>query len=112
MSNYLSSLGFETIYAEDFDSFEEQIKYFDSVKILVSPTSAGLVNSLLMRKNQTVLEFEVPLITNQRQSLHSIYTGLCFLSGHLYISIPSMRNSKELINKINTNKKLLELISE
>ena len=112
LSKYLSSIGFETIFAEDFDSFEKQIEYFDTVKILVSPTSAGLINLLLMRPNQIIVELEVPLIANSKQTLHSLYQGIAFVMGHLYILIPSMRNSKEIINRISSNKKLLEMLSE
>jgi hypothetical protein len=112
LSKYLSSIGFETIYAEDFDSFEKQIEYFDTVKILVSPTSAGLINLLLMRPNQIVVELEVPLVASGKQTLHSLYQGVAFGSGHLYMLIPTMRKSKEIIDRISSNKKLLEMLSE
>jgi capsular polysaccharide biosynthesis protein len=112
LSDYFSSIGFEVVCPEDFSSFEEQVEYFNSVKILVSPTSAGIANGLLMQKNQTVVELEVPLVASGRETLHSLYAGLLFPMGHLFIMVPTMRSSAEIINKIKSNKNILEILSE
>jgi hypothetical protein len=105
-------MGFEIVCPEDFDSFEDQIEYFDSVKTLVSPTSAGLVNGLLMKKNQTIIELEVPMVAQGKESLHSLYPGLLFNSGHIFIMIPSLRDSTEIINKIESNKNIMGILNE
>jgi hypothetical protein len=112
LSDYFYSMGFEIVCPEDFESFEDQIEYFDSVKTLVSPTSAGLVNGLLMKKNQTIIELEVPMVAQGKESLHSLYPGLLFNSGHIFIMIPSLRDSTEIINKIESNKNIMGILNE
>jgi hypothetical protein len=112
LSDYFYSMGFEIICPEDFESFEDQIAYFDSVKTLVSPTSAGLVNGLLMKKNQTIIELEVPMVSNGKETLHSLYPGLLFNMAHIFIMIPSLRNSTEIINKIKLNKYIMGILND
>jgi hypothetical protein len=112
LSEYFYSMGFEIVCPEDFLSFEDQIEYFNSVKTLVSPTSAGLVNGLLMKKNQTIIELEVPMVARGKESLHSLYPGLLFNMGHIFIMIPSLRNSTEIINKIKLNKYIMGILND
>lgn len=112
LAEYFYSMGFEIVCPEDFLSFEDQIAYFDSVKTLVSPTSAGLVNGLLMKKNQTIIELEVPMVASGKETLHSLYPGLLFNSGHIFIMIPSLRNSREIINKIELNKYIMGILND
>lgn len=112
LSEYFYSMGFEIVCPEDFLSFEDQIAYFNSVKTLVSPTSAGIVNGLLMKKNQTIIELEVPMVSKGKESLHSLYPGLLFNMGHIFIMIPSLRNSTEIINKIKLNKYIMGILND
>jgi|688.fasta_scaffold00156_99 hypothetical protein len=112
LSEYFYSMGFEIVCPEDFLSFEDQIEYFNSVKTLVSPTSAGLVNGLLMKKNQTIIELEVPMVSRGKETLHSLYPGLLFNMGHIFIMIPSLRNSTEIINKIKLNKYIMGILND
>jgi capsular polysaccharide biosynthesis protein len=111
IEQYFSNFGFEIIYPEEFHNFDDQIDYFDTVKTLVSLTSAGLSNALFMRPGQMLVELSVPLIVDGRESIHTHYQGLSFAKNHRYISIPSMRNSDDIIGHIENNLKLKELIS-
>jgi hypothetical protein len=109
---YFNSLGFETIYPEDFSSMEEQIYFFSQVKTIASVTTAGLANSIFMPKGGKVIELTVPLIVNGVESLHSVYQGISFAKRHKYMSIPHMRSTEEVIKTIEDDSILKAFICE
>lgn len=109
---YFNQLGFETIYPEDFDSMEEQIKFFSQVKTIASVTTAGLTNAVFMPNGGKVIELTVPLIINGVESLHNVYHGISFVKRHKYVSIPHMRSTEEVISTIESDSMLKEFICE
>jgi hypothetical protein len=53
--NYLSQMGFITVYAEELD-IEQQAKIFANADIIIAPHGAGLVNLSFSRPNIKVIE--------------------------------------------------------
>jgi hypothetical protein len=116
-----SDLGFEIVYPEDFKNFQEQLDFFYSVKVLVSLTSSGIVNSVFMKPGGTIVEIVTPLIAqspiiseeylkkynidpkeyeidiNTVQEIHMFYHNLAFFKEHTYISIPNYYRSTDKI---------------
>lgn len=112
LESYLKSNGFEIVYPEDFDSFEDQIKYFSSVKTLVSPTGAGLINMCFMKDRCQVVELTIPMMVQGESTIHQHYAPIAWAKRLVYFSIPSMRSTKEVIETIESNSVLKYLISD
>jgi hypothetical protein len=112
LANYFISMGFEVVYPEDFTNMEDQIKFFSTVKTIASVTSAAIVNCVFMPKNSKVIELTVPLVVGGTESVHDVYHGISFAKFHKYVSIPSMRKSKDLIDIIESDSDLKRFISE
>lgn len=114
--------GFETVYPEDFDNFEEQINFFRSVKTIASLTSSGLANALLMKPGGTVVEITTPLVVAPlsgfgelgyiNREIHNYYKTIAMLKRHLYISIPNpyvkIRELDEFFDSIPYASKILK----
>lgn len=112
---YFRSLGFEIVVPEDFDDFEDQIKYMASAKIIASSTSSGLLNSLFMNDGSTMLELLTPLYRDSERvgvskTLHTYYIPVAYVKKHLHISIPHDRSPSEIISAIEGNSYLKELL--
>lgn len=114
---YFSSLGFEIIVPEDFETFEEQINFFYSVKTLVSATSSGFINACFMRPGSTMVEITTPLISFDKigngvtdrgskgqEELHHFYHAISVTKRHKYFSIPNTsRKIEDIINVIESD---------
>lgn len=136
LENFLSELGFEIVYGEDFESMEDQIRFFSEVDVLVSITSSGIANSLFMKPGGTILEFATTFGIAQpfgatyvpsddvrlrkpptppfdaAESLHHLYRDLCYKMDHTYISIPNYtRQAKDICDRITNLKHLKELFN-
>ena len=112
LENYFLSNGFEVVYPEDFDTFEDQIRYFSSVKTLVSATSAGLVNMCFMKDKAQLVELTIPMLVQGTISIHGHYASMAWAKKLIYFSIPSRRSTEDIIDSIEKNPILLSLISE
>jgi hypothetical protein len=112
MEDYFSSLGFEIVYPEDFDSMESQIHFFSEVKTIASVSGSGLVNCLFMPNGGKVIELSAPILTDGIEMVHSNFHSLTFPKQHKYISVSSMRLSDEYINQIESDRILKEFICE
>ncbi len=110
--DFLSLNGFEIIVPEDFQAFEEQIKFFSSVKTLVSPTGAGLANMVFMKPGSTIIELTTSLIADGREDVHTHYQGLAYATEQTYISLPVMRNSYKAIDIIKKSEGIMKIINE
>jgi hypothetical protein len=130
-------LGFEIVYPEDFNNFQEQLDFFYSVKSLASITSSGIVNAVFMPPGGNIIEIVTPLITqspvvsneylkkhnvnptdyeidiNTVQEIHMFYHNLAFFKDHTYIGIPNYsRDSDKLQAFIDNNKILKEMLEK
>lgn len=112
LESYLKSNGFEIVYPEDFDSFEDQIKYFSSVKTLISPTGAGLVNMCFMKDGCQVVELTIPMMVQGESTIHQHYAPIAWAKGLVYFSIPSMRSSEDVLKIMDSNSIIKGLIME
>lgn len=112
LEQYFLSHGFEIVYPEDFLCFEDQIKYFSSVKTLISTTSAGLTNMCFMKDKTQVIEITIPMLVQGKITLHGHYASIAWAKKLVYFSIPSMRSTEDVIDTIKNNPILLSLISE
>lgn len=118
LEDYFSSLGYEIVYAEDFETFQDQINYMYQVEKLVSLTGSGLTNSVFMQPGQTIIEIMTPLVIpfpdldNPYKSiliedLHHFYTVMAFKKKHTYLAIENQnKGSIEIVDKINSDPKL------
>lgn len=138
IENFFRSIGFEIIQPEEaFSNLKDQIKFFNTVKVLVSATSSGLTNSIFMQPGQTVIEIKTPLalefdhevfIANGAPAIyemdpyrprmlvhevHHFYEIISLKKNHLHVSIPNIeKNMKNLVVRISQDQKLMSLISE
>ena len=112
MEQFFIKLGFEIIYPEDFGTFEDQIKYFDNVKMLAGVTTGGLINAVFMPRGGTVFELSTPLLGNGMESIHHFYKEISFVKQHKYISITNFRNAKQIIDFIKKDKALVSFLNE
>jgi hypothetical protein len=118
VEDYFEKHGFDIIFPEDFENFEDQIKYFNSVKLVVSNTSAGLVNSIFMQPGTLMMELLVPLTVEIStegkafEQVHIFYPQISYACGLNYIAVPHHRNPLKLIKKLESNKFLQVVINE
>lgn len=112
LESYLKSNGFEIVYPEDFESFEDQIKYFSSVKTLISPTGAGLINMCFMKDACQVVELTIPMMVQGESTIHQHYAPIAWAKKLIYFSIPSMRSSEEVLKIMESNNIIKSLIKE
>lgn len=125
IENFFKDRGFEIIYPEDFDNFEDQLNFFYSVKTIASLTSSGLANSCFMQPGGEVIELMSPMLVNHPilrheetvvsdsvvVEIHSFYQHLCFLKNHLYIGIPNYsRSAQDVISYCNSNATIKEIL--
>ena len=105
----------EIIAAEDFDTFEEQINYFSSVKTLISVTGSGLLNMLMMPNFGNVVEIYTPvessifdsktLTRSTGTTLHNQYRDISWSKQHSHFSTYNHVNLSidDLINQLDNN---------
>lgn len=123
LEKMFKKMGFEIIYPEDFETFEDQINFFYSVKTIASLTSSGLTNAIFMQPGGTVIEVITPLtarpISNGEpgylnREFHNYYKNIAATKKHLYIGLPNPYASMEELNQfldINENaKKILKQV--
>jgi hypothetical protein len=108
LEEYFKSLGFVIVYAEEFESYEDQVRFFASAKVIAGVTGAGLWNALFMKSGGLVLEISTPLATSDNGSpmvdYHPHYATLAYAMGMNYLAIPSsLRHGSEIVDKIENN---------
>ena len=112
IEEFFKKYNFEIINPEKFNSLFDQLNYMNSVKLLVSATSAGLTNCIFMKKNQKVIELSTDIAIGGQEEVHSFFLELCFIMNHQYINIPHLRKASDIIKSFTNNKYLMELINE
>jgi hypothetical protein len=124
IEEYFMSMGFDIVYSDEFQSFEEQMNFFYNVKTIASLTGAGLTNACFMQPGSTVIEICTPLISfaqvgngitdngsEGQEEVHHFYNVISTMKDHNYISISNMtRSSEQIIQKIENNKALKDFL--
>ena len=111
--HFMQSIGYEIVYPEKFATIEEQINFFNDVKIIVSTTSSSLLNSVFMQPGGVVVDLMTPMFpgTSPYFELHNdLYLYLSYIKKHHYIGIPNKYNSDELVDYITSNNTLMQLL--
>lgn len=116
IEEFFKNNGCEIVIPETFKTFEDQIKYFSSVKTLIGLTGSGLLNMLMMPNKSNIVEIYTPLETSsynvetksrmKRTSTHGQYRDIAWSKNHTYVSIQNEynSNSKDLVDKLEKNK--------
>jgi len=100
LENLLRANGFEICTPEMFNSIEDQIKYFDKAKIIVSLSGSGLTNLLFMRKNTTIIELSTTQLLKQNIEFHfHFYLISSLFSEKIYVSVPNVTRKYDKIEK-------------
>jgi len=92
VERYMRENGVEVVYPEDFSSFNEQLKYIRSAKVLITVSGAALTNLAFMQSGQTVLELANQLETNVGRDTydvgyHTHYYEMALARQHKYITV-------------------------
>jgi Glycosyltransferase 61 len=126
LDNYFASLGFEIVFAEQLNSFEDQINLFYEAEIIVGTSGSGLANAIFMQEGTTVVELLTPLIISMPKSIltnsphdntrpfnqddyfvaeeiHHFYSKVAFHKKQKYVSIPNQDRSVSKIKDIINN---------
>ena len=125
LENFLSNYNFEILHPEEFfdKDYISQINYFYEVKTLMSVTSSGLVNQMLMQSNTNIIEISTPLmfIENKKEikdeiineHLQYFYKDFAYLKDQFYCAIANEDlQADTVINKIKNNKYLMDIIND
>lgn len=115
LEQFFKENGFEIILPENFETFEDQVSFFNEVHTLVSATSAGILNSIFMQPGGTVIELIVtkPLFDNipGLASIHSDHFLLMsFTKKHKYIGIRTPKSGHDIINYIQNDTAFMDFI--
>ena len=101
LEEYMKNKGYEIVYAEEFNSIFDQIRFMSKVKTLVSPTSSGITNALFMKPGGNILELTTSFQMLDREDLHHQYVNLAYSLNHNYHAIQNKdRNADIIINKL------------
>jgi hypothetical protein len=124
LEDFLRSIGFEVVYPEDFQSMEDQIRYFSEVEVLVSVTSSGIANAMFMKPGGAIVELTTTFLMMMSyeeagmppyeayESIHHIYNNLAYVVGHNHFTIPNYtRQAEDIRDRIINNKYLKELFN-
>jgi hypothetical protein len=110
VEDYFIGLGFTVVYAEDINSFDEQLQLIASCKTVASITSSSLTTCFVMAPNTSVVELATPLengspisIDNTGFDVHHHYKVFSDVGRKNYLSIPHNRIASDLIASIENN---------
>jgi hypothetical protein len=107
-------LGYEIVYSEMFDSFQDQIDYFHTAKTVASLTGSGLTNGAFMQPGGTLIEITTPLVVSipapgeptknlknlyYVQELHNFYKNIAYYQDLYYFTIQNPSRSVEEFKK-------------
>lgn len=121
LEGYFASLGYDIVHAEKFQSFQDQLDYFYSVKTLVSLTGSGLTNAAFMQPGGTMFEIVTPLVVTvpfpykQKditdpfyvQEIHNFYKNLAYYQQHTYACVQNpSRKIEDFMNLVDGDAKL------
>jgi len=115
LENFLKLNGFEIVYAEKFTSIKEQINYFNDVSLLIAATSSGLLNSIFMPPNGTVIDLITPIIpgVSDAYQIHSHqYLEMAYAKKHNYLGIPSKFYAEGIVEYFLKNQKIFDFITK
>ena len=122
LQEYLFKNGVECLSLENkFNTFEEQINYFYSVKILIAATSAGLTNCLYMQPGSILVELVTPQLIEHNTSdgpslgisINSLWQPITSVKEIDHISVSNLeRNAIAVLNKIKNTTYLQKVIEE
>jgi hypothetical protein len=122
LEKIFKKLGFEIVYPEDFKTFEDQINFFYSVKVVASLTSSGLTNSIFMQPGGTIVEVITPLTARPiaagvqgflNKEFHNYYKNLAATKKHLYIGLPCPHSTMDELEEFFVmNESALKLLKQ
>jgi hypothetical protein len=107
LEEYFRSKGYEVISSEMyFKTFKDQIAFFHEVEVLAGVSGSGFTNLIFMQDNQTAVDITAELVFSNGElgalqvidSQHWLYNS--YMKHHLHISIPSRRDPRRVIEKI------------
>lgn len=115
LEEYFRRYGFEVVNPdEDFKSIEEQVTFMSRVKVLISLTSAGLMNMLMMQDKQSIVELRVEFVSGRGmrlvQEIHDQYPSISFVNMHDYTLIPNKRSAQEIITEFESKPHLKAIL--
>lgn len=116
LETLFAKFGYEIIYPEEFETFEEQVRFFGTVKTLIGITGAGLTNMIFMKPGTSVIELSVPMgyvgdLRNFEFTFHGIYKEMASANKMFYGDIVTMRSYHDVESLVNSNT-LLKMILE
>lgn len=121
LESFFSDQGYEIVDpSRDFETLAEQILYMSQASVLAAVTCSGLANMIFMNPNQKVLEIQAQIVQNiydpaqltayvPMQGVHTMYSLLTYMKGHLLFSLPSHRDPDDVIQRLKSSG-LLEII--
>ena len=122
---YFSNLGYDIIHAEMFNSFQEQLDYFYSVKTIAGLTGSGLTNATFMQPGGTMFEIVTPLVVAVPpkngvkditkpffvQEIHNFYKNIAYYQNHAFVCVQNPdRSFDEFVDAVDNSPKLKEFL--
>lgn len=113
LESIFKDIGFEIVYAENFENFIDQINYFNNVEVLAGLTGAGMTNMIFMNPGSKVIQLINPIsFVHDKNTiikeLHLIYDSLAFFKNHTMLLIPNKFNPADIENDVN----MIQLIKD
>jgi hypothetical protein len=88
LEEYLESKGVYILKPSKIASHWDQVAILQKASTLIGVTGTGLINSLMMREGQTVIELKLELIDGfGKLGLIDYYSDFAYAKGHTYIAL-------------------------
>lgn len=108
LEEYFRARGYEVIIPEKtFSSFDDQIRYFNQVRVLAGVTGSGLANGFLMQEHQYVLDIATELgfpptspYIKPRMIQNEHYVRNSYINNQYHIIVPSRDDPHDVCKKL------------
>jgi hypothetical protein len=123
LEKFFANNGFEVVFPEDFDTFDDQLNYFYETKVAIGLTGGGLTNLMFMQDKGIVVELITTLITNRNdrqakvlrleEGQHHFYHSIAFQKEHEYVGVINKTiSADDIIKKFETLPHLMALLGK
>lgn len=120
LEDYFRNKGYDILIPEKkFSNFEEQIRYFNEVRVLAGLTGTGLANGFLMQERQYIIDLSAELTFDKNdetkkhdallmmQNEHYVWNS--YINNQYHITVPTRQDPYDVCSKLDEISSIIDL---